>query len=269
MPAAPRNSRLHEEARRFLVPPPARQARTREGAGMAHARLGVDVALVYEAAADRSGTRVQVLVAAPHGEIRIGVVQRERQVADRVRQVDAGDAARARCAARTMRATSNACPVRNCTPGHSTSAISSPCAARQASMAASATRSSPARGASSMQGGRWDRGHARRAARRPRAGRRRRRRLRSGCRRAAPAGGRSSPASGAGSTVREFMATTSPVARAGEGGEARGEVLVIGNPRTPRMLVPLDAQARPVIEFLASSRSRAASGMSPSEWPHR
>ena len=53
------------------------------------------------------------------------------------------------CAARAMRARSNACPVRNCTPGHSTSAISSPCAARHASMAASGTVSSPARGASS------------------------------------------------------------------------------------------------------------------------
>jgi hypothetical protein len=49
------------------------------------------------------------------------------------------------------------------------------------------------------------------------------------------------------------------VARAGEGGQARCEVLVIGNPRTPRMLVPRDAQARPVIEFLGSrSQTRAA-----------
>ncbi len=46
------------------------------------------------------------------------------------------------------------------------------------------------------------------------------------------------------------MATTSPAVRAGEGGEPRGEVLVVGNPRPLRLLVTLDAEARPVIQLL-------------------
>ena len=51
------------------------------------------VALVHEAAADRAGAGIQVLVAAPDGEVGAGVVQRERHVADRVREVEADAAA--------------------------------------------------------------------------------------------------------------------------------------------------------------------------------
>ena len=41
------------------------------------------MALVHEAAADRAGSGVQVLVGTPHGEVDVPVVQRQRQVADR------------------------------------------------------------------------------------------------------------------------------------------------------------------------------------------
>jgi hypothetical protein len=51
------------------------------------------VPLVHEAAADRAGSGVQILVTAPHGEVGRAVVQRERGVADGVRQVEAGEAA--------------------------------------------------------------------------------------------------------------------------------------------------------------------------------
>ena len=141
--------RLHEEARRCSWPhQPARRARAaRRGARCAAARR---MALVHEAAADRARAAVQVLVAAPHREVGVVVVQGERHVADRVRQVEADDAAGA-CAARTMRARSNAWPVRNCTPGHSTSAISRAVLARgRPRWRRSAIRSSPAAGASSI-----------------------------------------------------------------------------------------------------------------------
>ena len=84
--------RLHEKARGFLVAPPARQARARDRASVRGARQRPDVALVHETAADGPRSGVQVLVAAPHGEVRVRLVQGERQVADRVRQVEAGHA---------------------------------------------------------------------------------------------------------------------------------------------------------------------------------
>ena len=47
------------------------------------------MALVHETSADGTRPRVQILVAAPDGEIRIPVVQLERHVADRVREIEA------------------------------------------------------------------------------------------------------------------------------------------------------------------------------------
>ena len=49
--------------------------------------------LMHEGAGCRAGTSVQVLVGAPGREVRVPVVQRERQVTDRVREVEAGDRA--------------------------------------------------------------------------------------------------------------------------------------------------------------------------------
>ena len=69
-----------------VVAPPAREAR--------HVGRRA-VALVHEAAADRARSRVEVLVAAPDGEIGAPVVQRERHVADRVRKIEADARSRA------------------------------------------------------------------------------------------------------------------------------------------------------------------------------
>ena len=59
--------------------PPAGQARHRRTA----------VAFVHEAAGDRARPGIDVLVVAPDREIGAAVVQRQRQVADRVGQVEA------------------------------------------------------------------------------------------------------------------------------------------------------------------------------------
>src|SRR5258708_21114182 len=56
-------------------------------------RSRVRVTLVDEAAADRTRSAVQVLVTAPYGEVRLGLVQRQGRIADRMRQVEAGNAA--------------------------------------------------------------------------------------------------------------------------------------------------------------------------------
>ena len=45
--------------------------------------------LVHEAAADGAGAGVEILVAAPHGEVGVPVVQVQRRVADGVREVEA------------------------------------------------------------------------------------------------------------------------------------------------------------------------------------
>ncbi len=47
--------------------------------------------LVYEAAGNRAGAGIQILVGTPHGEIDAPVVQRQRQVADGMRQVETDD----------------------------------------------------------------------------------------------------------------------------------------------------------------------------------
>ncbi len=86
--------RQHLEARLGLMSPPARQSR----------RRAFEVLLVHEAAGDRAGTGVQVLVRAPHREIDIPVVQLQRQVADGMRQVEAGDGADVVRGARDARA---------------------------------------------------------------------------------------------------------------------------------------------------------------------
>ena len=92
-PARRRKLRLHEKARGLLVSPPAGEPRAGQRAAVTGARLCLGVALVHEAAADGTRPGVQVLVAAPHREVGVRVVQRERHVADRVREVEAGDAA--------------------------------------------------------------------------------------------------------------------------------------------------------------------------------
>src|SRR5262249_54794440 len=71
-------ARLHPEAGSRLVAPPAVQAR---------ARSGFDVTFVHEATADRAGSGIQVLVAAPDGKIGVRGMQSERHGADRVREV--------------------------------------------------------------------------------------------------------------------------------------------------------------------------------------
>ena len=51
--------------------------------------------LVHEGAGRRAGSSVQVLVRAPGGEVDVPVVQRERQVADRMREIESGNRANA------------------------------------------------------------------------------------------------------------------------------------------------------------------------------
>ena len=58
-------------------------------AGKARQIAALRVPLVHEAAADGAGTRVQILVAAPDGEVGIPIVQLQRHVADGVREVEA------------------------------------------------------------------------------------------------------------------------------------------------------------------------------------
>ncbi len=215
---------------------------------MAHARLGVDVALVYEAAADRSGTPVEVLVAAPHGKIRIGIVQRERQVADRVRQVDAGDApvaVRGAHDARHVKCLAGAKlhpgpqHQRNLLTARRQSGLDGclrhqvlTSARRELEQGGLGIKAAPGDlGCDRMPVGREGPGFHQDAGTPPL--------------RAVETRQHEVQVRGQGVHGDDFG-----VARAGERGEARGEVLVIGNPRTPRMLVPLDSQARPVIEFL-------------------
>src|SRR6185437_7506148 len=75
--------RLHAKASRLLVSPPSHQM-----------RLAKDVAVMYEATANRSRARVQLLVTAPDREIGVVVMQRKWHVADRVCEIEADDAAR-------------------------------------------------------------------------------------------------------------------------------------------------------------------------------
>ncbi len=153
------------------------------------------------------------------------------------------------CAARAMRARSNAWPVRNCTPGHSTSAISCPCAREallDALLAASVAR--PARGASSSssslgvesvpgdlrgdrvavggEGARFDEDAAARPARTVEA---RQHQVQ----------------------VHRERVHGDDFARVrpGERRQPRGQVLVIRHPRPPRLLVPEHGEARPVVEL--------------------
>ena len=72
-------ARPHLEARRLVVPPPSREARTFRVVG---------VPVVHEAAGDGARSRVQVLVGAPDREIHIPVVQCERHVAGGMREVE-------------------------------------------------------------------------------------------------------------------------------------------------------------------------------------
>ena len=75
--------RRHLEAGFEVVAPPAGKPRRRR----------VEMPLMHEGAGRRAGTSVQVLVRAPGREVRVPVVQRERQVADRVGEVESGDRA--------------------------------------------------------------------------------------------------------------------------------------------------------------------------------
>src|SRR5262249_56578564 len=93
----------HEEARRLLVTPPAGEPHPGKRAAVARARLRLAVTLVHEAAADRARTAVEILVAAPHGEVGLRRMQSERRIADRMRQLEPGDAAGGVCRARDAR----------------------------------------------------------------------------------------------------------------------------------------------------------------------
>src|SRR3546814_169838 len=69
----------HAEARGLFVAPPAGEARA----------VGACVAFVDEAAGDRAGSGIHVLVVAPHGEVRAVVVQLQGQVAGGMGEVEA------------------------------------------------------------------------------------------------------------------------------------------------------------------------------------
>ena len=81
--------RLLRGLRRRTVPVCAADGWSAVGVGVVAA---VPVA-VHERSCDRTGTRVQVFVAAPDREIRARLVQRKRDVAYRVCQVEADEAA--------------------------------------------------------------------------------------------------------------------------------------------------------------------------------
>ena len=63
------------------MPPPAGETRA----------LGARVAFVHETAADRARPGIHVFVVAPHCEVGAAVVQLQRQIADRMRQIEADD----------------------------------------------------------------------------------------------------------------------------------------------------------------------------------
>ncbi len=131
--------RLHLKAGARVVSPPAGETRPR-----------VDVPLMNERAADRARPGVQILVAAPHGEIRIAVVKRQRRVADGMREIESGE--RADAMTRPVRCARDRRPARCGTE-------SRPQHERNARAVLSQTlfddrlgiRSSPARGVSSMR----------------------------------------------------------------------------------------------------------------------
>ena len=77
------------------------------------------MALVDEAAGDRAGSRVHVLVMAPHREIGIAVVQLQRHVAGGMRQVEAGDGALRRAPGERFPSGRRPGRVRYWMPGHS------------------------------------------------------------------------------------------------------------------------------------------------------
>src|SRR5687768_5208214 len=76
--------RSHQKPRRLVVTPPA---------GKPRQLAAVRVTSVHVGAADGAGTCIYVLVVAPHGEIRAAVMQGDLDVADRVRKVEADEAA--------------------------------------------------------------------------------------------------------------------------------------------------------------------------------
>src|ERR1700716_3249810 len=71
----------HLKPHRRVVSPPAGESRQIDAASMA---------FVYETPADGTGTGIEILVAAPHGEIDIPIVQVRQRVADAVSKVQAG-----------------------------------------------------------------------------------------------------------------------------------------------------------------------------------
>src|ERR1700722_4907362 len=73
----------HLKSVRLIVSPPARKARQLPGAS---------VAIVYETSGNATWTTVQVLVTAPHGEVRAPVVQPKRHVSGRVGEITTDDA---------------------------------------------------------------------------------------------------------------------------------------------------------------------------------
>jgi hypothetical protein len=124
----------HLEARLRFVAPPARQ---REGAA--------EMPLVHEAPPIAPGPAFRYLY--EHHTAKSTSQSCSAAAGCRWHaQIETGDGADA-CAARAMRAQSNAWPVRYCTPGHSTSASSLPQLSIFASMSSMRSVSSPARGA--------------------------------------------------------------------------------------------------------------------------
>ena len=74
---------LHAEARCRIVPPPSGEPR----------KVAVGrVPLVDEGAGDRARPGVEIFVGTPDGEIDVPIVQRERHIAGRMREIDPDDA---------------------------------------------------------------------------------------------------------------------------------------------------------------------------------
>src|SRR6202020_2996779 len=68
-----------EKPLRFVVSPPTGKSGQREIPS---------VPLVHEAAADGAGAGIEILIAAPYGEVGIPIVQLQGCIADRMSQVD-------------------------------------------------------------------------------------------------------------------------------------------------------------------------------------
>src|SRR5258708_2382457 len=75
---------LHLETLVLVMPPPTSEA----------GQLFIVMALVHESAGDAARAAVQILVAAPTGEVHVPVVHGELQIASGVCEIEADDGAR-------------------------------------------------------------------------------------------------------------------------------------------------------------------------------